>query len=71
MRPEDLSPPLQPGGIPSGGKTAEVLALAEKRGCGWQKIHRNQISSRSSICGGVAVGQNSLMNVAFGRADNR
>jgi len=32
MRPEDLSPPLQPGGIPSGEKTAEVVALAEKCG---------------------------------------
>src|SRR6185436_3250030 len=31
MRPEDLSPPLQPGGIPSSEKTSEVLALAEKR----------------------------------------
>jgi PAS domain-containing protein len=32
MRPEDLSPSLQPGGIPSSEKTAEVLALAEKQG---------------------------------------
>src|SRR6185295_678223 len=32
MRPEDLSPPLQPGGIPSSEKTAEVLALVEARG---------------------------------------
>ncbi len=32
MRPEDLSPPLQPDGTPSGQKTAEVLSLADARG---------------------------------------
>jgi PAS domain S-box-containing protein len=32
MRPEDLSPTLQPDGTPSSEKTAEVLALAEKHG---------------------------------------
>jgi PAS domain S-box-containing protein len=32
MRPDELSPPLQPDGTPSGEKTAEVLALAEQRG---------------------------------------
>jgi PAS domain S-box-containing protein len=32
MRPEDLSPPLQPDGISSREKTAEVLALVEKHG---------------------------------------
>jgi PAS domain S-box-containing protein len=32
MRPEDLSPPLQPDGIPSGEKTTEIIALVEERG---------------------------------------
>ena len=31
-RPEDLSPPFQPDGTPSKEKTAEVMALVEKRG---------------------------------------
>ncbi len=32
MRPDELSPPLQPDGTPSNEKTAEVLSLAEKEG---------------------------------------
>src|SRR5580765_8823582 len=32
-RPEDLSPPLQPDGTSSREKTAQVIALAEERGC--------------------------------------
>src|ERR1051326_8871969 len=32
MRPEDLSPPLQPDGSSSRERTAEIIALVEKRG---------------------------------------
>lgn len=32
MRPEDLSPPLQPGGLPTHEKYIEVLSLAENHG---------------------------------------
>jgi PAS domain S-box-containing protein len=32
MRPEDLSPPLQPDGTPSSEKTVEIVALIQQRG---------------------------------------
>ena len=31
-RPEDLSPPLQPDGTPTGEKSAQITALVEERG---------------------------------------
>src|SRR5258708_39828538 len=34
-RREDLSPPLQPGGIPSHEKSIQVVALVEERGSHW------------------------------------
>src|SRR6266853_3369286 len=35
MRPEDLSPPFQPGGVPTAQKSAEIIGLVQK-----QKTHR-------------------------------
>ena len=32
VRPEDLSPPLQPDGVPTSEKTVEIVALVEKHG---------------------------------------